>query len=137
LLPVLRRACVALALAPERDASRVATSPLRLEGAAAGALEGTERRRQRPTAAAQQTAHSSGKKKAHTEKHVLRLNAYTSTVVELSPPGAGKTHAKRAADEAALGYPVNSTLDKDTGWQGDEPAGLLTQQPPKSLAGTS
>ena len=33
LLPVLRRALVALDMAPERDASRVATSPLMLEGA--------------------------------------------------------------------------------------------------------
>jgi hypothetical protein len=69
LLPVLRRALVALDMAPERDVSRVATSPLRLEGAPAGALDGTERRRQRPTAAAKPTAHYSGKKKAHTEKN--------------------------------------------------------------------
>src|SRR5215471_5031160 len=37
LLPVLRRALAALAMAPERDASRVATSPLMLEGAPRGA----------------------------------------------------------------------------------------------------
>src|SRR5256714_2392951 len=73
LLPVLRRAFVALDMAPERDASRVATSPLMLEGAPAGALDGTERRRQRPTDAAQQTAHYSGKKKAHTDKNVLLI----------------------------------------------------------------
>src|SRR5256712_8365224 len=72
LLPVLRRAFVALDMAPERDASRVATSPLMLEGAPAGALDGTERRRQRPTDAAQQTAHYSGKKKAHTDKNSNR-----------------------------------------------------------------
>ncbi len=47
LLPVLQRALAALDMAPERDASRVATSPLTLEGAPAGALDGTERRRQR------------------------------------------------------------------------------------------
>jgi hypothetical protein len=45
---------------------------------------------------------------------------------------AGKTHDKKAADEADLVYPVNSTLDKDTGLQGYEPAGVLTQQPQKS-----
>ena len=32
LLPVLQRALAALGMAPERDASRVATSPLALEG---------------------------------------------------------------------------------------------------------
>ena len=137
LLPVLRRALVALDMAPERDASRVATSPLMLEGAPAGALDGTERRRQRPTAAAQQTAHDSGKKKAHTDKNVLLINAYTGKVVYLSPTVAGKTHDKKAADEADLVYPVNSTLDKDTGFQGYEPAGILTQQPQKSLEGKS
>ena len=36
LLPVLRHALAALDMAPERDASRVATSPLMLEGAPAG-----------------------------------------------------------------------------------------------------
>jgi len=132
LLPVLRRALAGLNMAPERDASRVATSPLMLEGTPAGALDGTERRRQRPTEAAQQTAHYSGKKKAHTDKNVLLINEYTSKVVYLSPTVAGKTHDKKAADEADLVYPVNSTLDKDTGFQGYEPAGVLTQQPKKS-----
>ena len=132
LLPVLRRALGVLNMAPERDASRVATSPLMLEGAPAGALEGTERRRQRPTEAAQQSAHDSGKKKAHTDKHVLLINEYTSKVVSLSPTVAGKTHDKKAADEADLVYPVNSTLDKDTGFQGYEPAGVLPHQPKKS-----
>jgi hypothetical protein len=132
LLPVLRGALATLDMAPERDASRVATSPLRLEGAPAGALDGTERRRQRPTEAAQQTAHYSGKKKAHTDKNGLLINAYTSTVVSLSPTVAGKTHDKKAVDEAHLLSPVNSTLDKDTGLQGYEPAGILPQQPKKS-----
>jgi hypothetical protein len=36
LLPVLRRALAALDMAPERDASRVASSPLMQEGAPAG-----------------------------------------------------------------------------------------------------
>jgi hypothetical protein len=36
LLPVLRQALAVLDMAPERDASRVATSPLMLEGAPAG-----------------------------------------------------------------------------------------------------
>ena len=103
LLPVLRRACAALGMAPERDASRVATRPLMLEGAPAGALDGTERRRPRPRAPTQPTAHDSGKKTAHPDKHVLLLNAYTRTVVSLSPTVAGNTHDKKAADEADLG----------------------------------
>src|SRR5712692_694365 len=68
LLPVLQRALAALGVAPERDASRVATSPLALEGAPNGVIDGTERRRQRPTDAAQQKEQYSGKKKTHTDK---------------------------------------------------------------------
>ena len=136
-LPVLRRAFVALALAPERDASRVATSPRRREGAPAGARDGTERRRQRPTEAAQHTAHDRGKKKAHTDTHGLLSHEYTSQVVYRRPTVAGTTHDQRAADEADRVSPVHSPREKDTGLQGDEPAGLLTQQPQKSLAGKS
>lgn len=132
LLPVLRQAFATLGMAPERDASRGATSPLMLEGAPAGAVDGTERRRQRPTEAAKQRAHYSGKKKAQTEKNVLLSNAYTSKVIYLSPTVAGKTHAKKATDAADLLAPVNRTLDKDTGFQGYEPAGVLSHQPKKS-----
>jgi len=132
LLPVLRQARVALAMAPEREASRVATRSRRLAGAPAGALDGTERRRQRPMDAAQQTAHDRGKKKAPTDKHVLLSKEYTRKVVSLSPTVAGKTHDKKAVDEADLVYPVHSTLDKDTGCQGYEPAGVRPQQPQKS-----
>jgi hypothetical protein len=49
LLPVLKRALAALGVAPERDASQVATNALALEGAPDGVIDGTERRRQRPT----------------------------------------------------------------------------------------
>ena len=66
------------------------------------------------------------------DKNLLLVNEYTSKVVYLGPTVAGKTHDKKAADEAQLAYPVNATLDKDTGFQGYEPAGVLTQQPKKS-----
>ena len=132
LLPGGRCAFAALDLAPARDASRVARRPLRLAGAPVGALDGTERRRQRPPEAAKQTAHYSGKKPAHTDKNVLLINADTSKVGYLSPTVAGKTHDKKAADEADLVSPVHRTLDKATGFQGYELAGVLPQQPPKS-----
>src|SRR5262249_58011911 len=51
LLPVLRRALVALDMAPERDASPVGTRPLMLEGAPPGALGGAPRGRRRPAEA--------------------------------------------------------------------------------------
>ena len=132
LLPVLPRALVALDVAPERDASRVATSLLALEGAPNLALDGTERRRQRPQNAIAQTEHDSGKKKAHTDKNLLLGNENTGKVRYLGPTIAGKTHDKKAADAASIAYPGNATLDKDTGFQGYEPPGILTAQPKKS-----
>jgi hypothetical protein len=132
LLPVLQRALAALGLSPEREASRVADSPLALEGAPELAIDGTERRRLRPQDPTRQRMHYSGKKKAHTDKNILVVNEVTGKVVYLGPTVAGKTHDKKAADEARLAYPVNGTLDKDTGFQGYEPPGVLTQQPKKS-----
>ena len=60
------------------------------------------------------------------------MNEHTGTVVSLGPTAAGKMHDKKAADEAPVGYPANATLDKDTGFQGYEPAGVLTRQPKKN-----
>ena len=45
---------------------------------------------------------------------------------------AGKMHDKKAADEAQIAYPVHATLDKDTGFQGYEPEGVLSRQPKKN-----
>jgi hypothetical protein len=50
----------------------------------------------------------------------------------LSPTVAGKTHEKKATDDAQIASPNNATLDKDTGFQGYEPAGTQTRQPKKS-----
>jgi hypothetical protein len=133
LLPVLQHALTDLGLAPERNASRLVLHPLLLEGAPAMAIDGTERRRQRPTDAQLQKEHYSGKKKAHTDKNILLVNETTSKVVYLGPTIAGKTHDKKAADKAEMAYPVNATLDKDTGFQGYEPDHVLTTQPKKSL----
>ena len=81
---------------------------------------------------AKQKKHYSGKQKAHTDKNILLVNTNTKKVVYLSPTVAGKTHDKKATDEAQIGYPHNATLDKDTGFQGYEPAGPQTRQPQKS-----
>jgi len=132
LLPVLQRALADLDMAPERDASQIATSHLMLEGAPNVALDGTERRRQRPQDAAMQKEHYSGKKKAHTDKNLLLVNEHTGKVAYLGPTIAGKRHDKKAADEAHIAYPTHATLDKDTGFQGYEPEGVLTAQPKKS-----
>jgi len=132
LLPVLQQALRALGEAPERDARRVATSALARAGGSDLTIDGSERRRQRPKDHAKQKQHYSGKKKAHTDKNILLVNKNTKKVVYLSPTVAGTTHDKKATDDAQITYPRNATLDKDTGFQGYEPAGTQTRQPKKS-----
>jgi hypothetical protein len=132
LLPVLQHAVATLGVAPERDASRVATSPLAREGAPDGVLDGTERRRQRPTDAAQHKEQYSGKKQTPTDKNLVLVNEPTTTVVSLGPTIAGRTHDKKAADAAQICSPTNATRGKDTGLQGYDPAGVLTRQPKKN-----
>ena len=118
LLPVLPHAFAALGLAPERDASRLPTSPAMLEGAPEAALDGPARRRQRPPDAQVPKAHDRGKKKTHTAKNLLWVNERTSQVLSRGPTIAGRTPAKKAADAAPLASPTNATLDKETGVQG-------------------
>ena len=132
LLPGLQQALAALGHAPERDARGLATSPLVLAGAPAAALDGTERRRQRPPDGQWHQEHDSGKKKTHTAKNLLLVNEMTRKVVYRGPTIAGRRHDKQAADEAERGYPTNATLAKDTGLQGSEPERVLTAQPQKS-----
>jgi len=132
LLPVVQVALQDLGMTPARDGDAVASSPLALEGTPDLALDGTERRRQRPQDAAEQRAHYSGKKKTHTDKNIVLINESSGKVVYLGPTEAGSKHDKKAADEAAISYPSQATLDKDTGFQGYEPAGVLTRQPKKS-----
>lgn len=137
LLPVVQAALQELGMTPERDGSQVATSALALEGTPDLALDGTERRRQRPQDPDEQRTHYSGKKKTHTDKNIVLVNESTSKVVYLGPTEAGSKHDKKAADEAAISYPPQATLDKDTGFQGYEPAGVLTRQPKKSRAASN
>jgi DDE superfamily endonuclease len=59
--------------------------------------DGTERRVGRPHDPTEQTRHYSGKKKCHTVKHVLLINAVL-TILFLSETSAGRTHDKRMAD---------------------------------------
>ena len=135
-LPVRHHALADLGMAPERAAHDVAASPRTGEEAPALAVEGTARRRQCPTEVATHKEHSSGQKKTQTEKNLLLVNAHTSPVVSLGPTSAGTRHAKKAADEDQSASPANAPLDKETGFQGYEPTGVLTQQPKKNPKAT-
>jgi hypothetical protein len=132
LMPVLQQALAEMGLAPERKAEKVAENSLATETAPDFVVDGTERRRQRPKDKAKQSEHYSGKKKTHTDKNVLLANQHTRKVVYLSPTVMGKKHDKKVMDENAVSYPAGATLGKDTGFQGYEPAGVLTYQPKKN-----
>ena len=132
LLPILQQSLAEMGLKPERDSAAVADNPLVREAAPDLLIDGAERRRQRPKDATKQTEHYSGKKKTHTDKNLLLVNSHTKKVVYLSPTEIGKKHDKKIADEQAIVYPPAATLGKDTGFQGYEPAGILTFQPKKS-----
>jgi len=134
LLPVVRGALDGLGLLPERDGANVAASPLALAGLPDLVLDGTERRRERPTDSTEQKRMYSGKKKTHTVKNLILVNEATGQVVYLGPTEPGSKHDKKAADEAGIIYPSNASLDKDTGFQGYEPAQALARQVKKSPA---
>ena len=135
LLPVLQQSLAAMGLKPERDARKVANSPLLAETLADLLIDGTERRVQRPKDGEKQGKQYSGKKKTHTDKNLVLVNHLTKKVLYLSPTVGGQTHDKKMADENPINYPAGTTLGKDTGFQGYEPPGVKTFQPKKSRKG--
>jgi hypothetical protein len=132
LLPVLQQVLATVGHAPERAARRLALRPLALEGAPATALDGTERRRHRPTDVRVHQEHYSGQKKTPPDTNLLVINEMTTKGIYLGPTIAGRPHDKKAADEAKIAWPHNATLAPDPGFQGSEPDGVLTAQPKKS-----
>jgi hypothetical protein len=134
LLPVLRVALDELGVAPERDGARLTQRPTDSAGPGAVIIDGTERRRQRPKNAEKQSRHYSGKKKTHTDKNVVLTSVEDDRVLFLSGTYAGATNDKRIADEEQLRYPPGTTLYKDAGFQGYEPAVPQTCQAKKKAA---
>jgi hypothetical protein len=131
LLPLLRSALDDLGVLPEREGAELGQRPA---GPGPLIIDGTERRRQRPKSPEKQARHYSGKKKAHTDKNVLVANASSGRVLFLSPTRAGAVNDKRVADEEGLTYPPGTTLYKDAGFQGYEPAVRQTCQAKKKAA---
>lgn len=99
------------------------------------ALDGTERRRQRPRDYEEQKKYYSGKKKAHTVKNDLVVEIASGYIKYLSQTVEGKKHDKKILDEESLGFPSNSSIYQDSGFQGYEPEGTLTYQPKKKPRG--
>lgn len=131
LLPILQQSLAEMGMKPERIGKKVAGLIQASEGGANLSLDATERELQRPLEIEQQKAKYSGKKKTHTDKNLLLVNENTKRVVYLSPTVEGKKHDKKLADESKISYPRNASLSKDTGFQGYEPKGVLSEQPKK------
>ena len=134
LLPVLARALDALGFAPEREPARFSRHERRRGEPPELIIDGTERRRQRPKSPEKQALHYSGKKKAHSDKNIVIVNARSRRVGYLGATCPGKVHDKKAADAEAIRYPRRCKLHKDTGFQGYEPRVRQTCQPKKSRA---
>jgi hypothetical protein len=79
------------------------------------AHDGTERRIVRPQALVAQQASESGKKKDHTVKHVLLVNALL-LILFLSDTSGGRTHDKPMADATPYPLPAGSRLLQDLGF---------------------
>jgi hypothetical protein len=67
---------------------------------------------------------------------VILADERTRQVVYLSQTCAGKTNDKQVADLEAIHYPDGTRLTKDMGFQGYEPANVLTIQPTKQVRGS-
>jgi len=134
LLPVLKGALDNLDVIPERDPHQFAQAQRRRHETPELIIDGTERRRQRPKDPEKQTLHYSGKKKVHTDKNVVIVNAKSKRVGYLSETYPGKTHDKKIADREAIVYPRETVLDQDTGFQGYAPRVREIRQPKKSRA---
>lgn len=134
LQPVLRQALADLGMTPVRDGASFAAHLTDSEVPADYLVDGTERRRQRPSDSTTQSEHYSGKQRAHTDKSLLVINVHSDRVEYLSPTQPGKVHDKKVADQAEIVFPANATVGKDTGFQGYEPV-VLTFQPKKKPKG--
>jgi len=64
-----------------------------------------------------QRLYYSGKKKQHTIKNMLVINAHCKVIL-LTLTCEGKKHDKKIADEASYRFPQDSILYQDSGFQG-------------------
>lgn len=126
LLPVLREAMVAIMVMPEREGQKFAQAESLKGEHPDYIIDGTERRRQLLKNPEKQALHY--RRKTHTDKNVVIVQALSKRVGYLSPNYSGKTHDKRIADEGQISYPPDTVLRKDTGFQGYEPKVKETHQ---------
>src|SRR6266516_717890 len=114
LLPVLRDALDGLGVLPQRDARAFAGTELTHGQAPRLIIDGTERRRQRQKNPEKQAAHYSGRKKVHSDKNVVVVEAGSKRVGFLSRTYVGRAADKGIADHEGIAYPPGTVLYKDS-----------------------
>jgi hypothetical protein len=134
LLPIVKHALEELGVLPSRVPEQFAAQEREYQEPRSLIIDGTDRRRQRPKDKAKQTWHYNGKHKTHSDKNIVVVNAKIKRVGYLSQTYAGKVHDKKIVDTEPIGYPPDTVLYKDTGFQGYEPQVRQTHQPKKSPA---
>src|SRR3954451_4721329 len=103
------------------------------------AHDGTERRIVRPQDPAEQTQCYSGKKKDHTVKNILLVNALL-LILFLSDTAGGRIHDKRLAEATPYPLPAGSRLLQDLGFLGftlPEVAILMPTKKPPTATGAA
>jgi hypothetical protein len=134
LLPIGKDALDDLGVLPSRAPEQFAEQDRDHQEPAELIVDGTDRRRQCPKDKAKQALPYSGKHETHSDKNVVVVNAKTKRVGYLSQTSAGKVHDKKIVATEPIGYPPDSILSKDTGFQGYEPKVPQLHQPKKSPA---
>lgn len=98
-------------------------------------IDGTERRIVRPSNAEVQCQFYSGKKHCHTLKNNVVVGLEDFQIKGLSGTYEGKKHDKKICDEEDTRLPEGSDLYRDTGFQGQDMAGVTIHQPKKKPRG--
>jgi hypothetical protein len=98
-------------------------------------IDGFDRPIQRPKCPVRQKSHYSGKKKRHTVKNTVVIDASTKRIIGLGNTHQGSSHDKRIAEVDGLKFPEGSSHDQDTGYQGYSPIGSIPRQPKKKPKG--
>jgi hypothetical protein len=131
---ILKQALASLKQLPERSPAKLAEQLVE-SGETKFAIDGTERKIQRPKDDVEQTKYYSGKQHTHTVKNDVIVTLKSRQVKYLSQTHEGKKHDKKICDEEQPAFPPDSTLYQDTGFQGYAPAGVKTAQPKKKPRG--
>jgi hypothetical protein len=127
----LNQALVQLGASPARHAADLALAD---DASKLYFHDGTERPIQRPKDPDVQETFYSGKKKRHTVKNNVLVNA-KGEIVLLTATCEGKKHDKKIAAEAAFTLPEGSLRYQDTGFQGFALQGTTIFQPKKKPRG--